>query len=267
MGYSKYWRHLKSVDFADIDRDKTVVILPLAAIEQHGPHLPLDVDCQINEGILKELVENAPVSLPFLILPAQCIGYSAEHTTFPGTLSYSPSMSIDLWISIASQVISLGFSRLILFNSHGGNSDLMRVVLRQLRAKYQVAVVAASWYRMVELEKFVNPAELEHGIHGGFIETSLMLHLAPESVDMAKATYFRSAGIDLAKQNMFLSATGKIQLGWMTQDLNAAGAVGDASNATAEIGLKLMASASKSLIQLITEVSSFDLKVLCDEIG
>ena len=97
MTISRYWRSLKTKDFDRIDRADTVVILPLAAIEQHGPHLPLDVDLRINEGIVAAAAERAPENPPFLILPTQAIGFSAEHTAFLGSLTWSPTSSLDLW--------------------------------------------------------------------------------------------------------------------------------------------------------------------------
>jgi creatinine amidohydrolase len=265
MTVSKYWRHLKSADFAGIDRDDSVVILPLAAIEQHGPHLPLDVDLRINEGILSSVVECAPDDLQFLILPLQSIGYSAEHEAFPGTLSYPPAALIDHWTTTIAQAAALGFRRFLLFNSHGGNSDLMRIAVRELRVNYDVLAVAASWYRMVALEAFADAEELAHGIHGGLIETSVMLHLDPMHVDMSQATAFPSFAAELAEKCQHLSATGNIQFGWMAQDLNPAGAVGDPSRATAEAGKAIIQAASANLIELIGEVTSFDLSALSDE--
>lgn len=265
MTVSRYWRHLKSADFADIDREKTVVILPLAAIEQHGPHLPLDVDLRINEGILAAVVEGAPDDLPFLILPPQSIGYSAEHEAFPGTLSYPPAALIEHWTTTAAQAAALGFQRFLLFNSHGGNSDLMRIAVRELRVGYDVLAVAASWYRMVALEDFADTEELEHGIHGGLVETSVMLHFDPKHVDMSKAEAFPSFASALVEKCRHLSATGNVQFGWMAQDLNPSGAVGDPSQATAEAGKAIVQAASANLIELIGETASFDLSALSDE--
>lgn len=267
MTVSRYWRHLKSADFAEIDREDTVVILPLAAIEQHGPHLTLDVDLRINEGILSAVVERAPDNLPFVILPSQSIGYSAEHEAFPGTLSYPPSTLIDHWTTTVAQAAALGFRRFILFNSHGGNSDLMRIAVRELRVHYDVLAVAASWYRMVALEAFADAEELEHGIHGGLIETSVMLHLDPEHVDMSQAEAFPSFAAELVEKCRYLSATGNIQFGWMAQDLNSSGAVGDPSRATADAGKEIVQAASANLIELIGETASFDLSALSDEGG
>ena len=138
MTATRYWRTLKTTDFANLDREGTVVILPLAAIEQHGPHLPLDVDLRINEGVMSAVADAAPNDLPFLILPTQAVGYSAEHEAFPGTLSQSPAALIESWTSLVGQAAALGFRRFLLFNSHGGSSDLMRVAARELRVSYDV---------------------------------------------------------------------------------------------------------------------------------
>ncbi|MEE2688103.1 MAG: creatininase family protein [Pseudomonadota bacterium] len=264
MTISRYWRSLKTSDFDRIDREQTVIILPLAAIEQHGPHLPLDVDLRIGEGIMEAAVACSPEDLPFLILPAQAVGYSVEHSAFPGTLSCSPTGAIELWTSIAGQVAGLGFKRFILFNSHGGNSDLMRVAARELRVQHEALTIAASWYRMVDLAGYADAAELEHGIHGGLIETSVMLHLAPDSVDMSKASAFTSYATELNRRHTHLTATGNVQFGWMAQDLNSSGAVGDASLASAEIGQAIVTSAARSLLELVEEAIAFDLGSLAD---
>jgi len=265
MTVTRLWRKLKSGDFAAIDRENTVVILPLAAIEQHGPHLPLDVDLRINEGILAALVERAPDTLSFLILPTQEVGYSAEHEAFPGSLSHGPAALIESWTSVVGQAAALGFRRFLLFNTHGGNSDLMRVTAREIRVHFEALAVAASWYRMVDLSGFADATELEHGIHGGLVETSLMLHLDPDTVDMDKADAFPSFAEAMAKDHRHLSATGNIQFGWMAQDLNASGAVGDAAAATAEAGAEILDLAVSNLIELIGEVAAFDLSALSDD--
>ena len=267
MTAKRYWRTLKTTDFADLDREGTVVILPLAAIEQHGPHLPLDVDLRINEGIMSAVADAAPDDLPFLILPTQAVGYSAEHEAFPGTLSQSPAALIESWTSLVGQVAVLGFRRFLLFNSHGGNSDLMRVAARELRVSYDVLAVAASWYRMTDLAGFATAEELEHGIHGGTVETSVMLHLHSESVDMAAAAAFPSFAAELTARNRHLSATGNVQFGWMAQDLNPAGAVGDATAATAEAGAEIVAATAANVIDLLREMIAFDLDALSDEGG
>ena len=264
MTVSRYWRSLKTRDFDRIDREQTVIILPLAAIEQHGPHLPLDVDLRISEGVMEAAVACSPEDLPFLILPAQEIGYSAEHSAFPGTLSCSPTAAIDQWTSIAGQVARLGFKRFILFNSHGGNSDLMRVSARELRVQHEALAIAASWYRMVDLAGYADAAELEHGIHGGLIETSVMLHLAPDSVDMSKASDFASYAAELRHSHKHLTATGNVQFGWMAQDLNSWGAVGNASLGSAEIGQAIVNAAACALLELIGEAAAFDLRSLAD---
>ena len=264
MTISRYWRSLKTTDFDRIDRADTVVVLPLAAIEQHGPHLPLDVDLRINEGIVAAAAERAPENPPFLILPTQEIGYSAEHTAFSGSLTWSPTSTLEHWTTLIGQVAEQGFRRFLLFNTHGGNSDLMRVAAREIRVRHSALAVGASWYRMLDLSVFADATELEHGIHGGQIETSLMLHLAPETVEMEKADAFTSYAMELVDRHDQLSATGNIQLGWMAQDLNRSGAVGDASKATADAGANILDAAAQSLVDLIAEIGAFDLKAFAE---
>ena len=143
---------------------------------------------------------------------------------------------------------------------------MMRIAAREMRASYDVLVVGASWYRLAELGKFVEVTELEHGIHGGFVETSVMLHLEPEAVDMHKTKNFLSYAAELSTNNRYISATGDIQFAWMAQDLNKTGAVGNPTLATAAVGASIMASTLENLIKLLREVASFDLAKLSDEI-
>jgi creatinine amidohydrolase len=253
----RYWREQKTTDFEGFDRENTVVILPLAAIEQHGPHLPLDVDIRINEGLLAESARRAPESPEVLILPTEAIGYSAEHGAFPGTLSHPPESLIAKWVALGEQVAALGFPRLLLFNSHGGNSDPMRIVARELRVACGMYVVGASWYRLARLDDLFDAAELEHGIHGGAVETSVLLHLAPEAVDMSKAANFVSAAAAATERHV--SATGPIQFGWASQDLNPSGAVGDATKATEAAGRRIVEQTADRLIELLEEMAAFDL--------
>lgn len=259
MTRTRYWRELKSTEVPAVDRESTVLVLPLAAVEQHGPHLPLDTDLRIGEGLLAEAARRAPDDLGFLVLPAQPIGYSAEHEAFSGTLTLPPETLLHLWTALGAQVSRLGFRRLVLFNSHGGNSDLIRIAVRELRMNCHMLAVAASWYRLADLDGLVDADELAHGIHGGTVETSVMLHLAPALVDMEAARDFPSAAARLAERNTHLSATGKVQFGWATQDLNMAGAVGDASAATAELGAKIVDRAVDGLLALLRETAEFDL--------
>ncbi len=255
---TRYWQDLPWTAFPTLPRD-TVAVLPVAAIEQHGPHLPVSVDRTINEGVLARTLALLPDALPVLVLPTQAVGLSVEHVRFPGTLTTSAETLIALWTEIGESVARAGVRKLVLLNSHGGQPQVADIVCRRLRTSSSMFAVACLWSRLGKPDGMVNPVEARHGIHGGFVETSLMLRLAPERVDMAKAEDFRSRWI--ARENEFsvLVPEGAVGFGWETQDLHPAGALGDASAATAEAGAKLLDHAAARLAALLEEVHRLDL--------
>ncbi len=255
---TRRWQDLPWTAFASLPKD-TVAVLPVAAIEQHGPHLPVSVDRTINEGVLARTLALLPDALPVLVLPTQAVGLSVEHIRFPGTLTASAETLIALWTEIGESVARAGVRKLVLLNSHGGQPQVVDIVCRRLRVSAGMFAVACLWSRLGKPDGLVNPTEARHGIHGGFVETSLMLHLAPERVDMAKAEDFRSRWI--ARENDFsvLVPEGAVGFGWETQDLHPAGALGDASAATAEAGARFLDHAAARFAALLEEVHRLDL--------
>ena len=259
---SRYWQHLGTEDFAALDADRAVAIQPVAAIEQHGPHLPLSVDADINGGILDGALARIGEDLPVLVLPAQTVGKSDEHNRFPGTLSISAETLIRHWNDLGDGVARAGVRRLIFFNSHGGNPPVMDIVARDLRVRHGMLAVTACWWDLVDLERWFDPEEVRHGIHGGEIETSMILHLRPDLVDMDKAADFPSAGQDMGEGFARLSPTAQPAFAWEMQDLNPAGAVGNAAAADAERGGQVVEEAARALAELVDDVARFDLSRL-----
>jgi len=255
---SRYWRDLPWTDFQRLPPD-TIALLPTAAMEQHGPHLPVSVDTTINEGMVARALELVPVDLPVLVLPTQMIGCSVEHIRFPGTLTSTPETLIALWTEIGESVARAGIRKLVMLNSHGGQPQILDIVCRRLRIQQGMFAVACMWSRLGKPEGLVDAREAKHGIHGGQVETALMLRLAPTLVDMSRARNFENAWI--AKENAFttLVPEGAVGFGWETQDLHPAGALGDASRATAEDGKRVLDFAAGRLATLLEEVHRFDL--------
>lgn len=248
------WADLTTVDFADPAITDSIALLPVAAIEQHGPHLPLDVDAAINEAILTAALAQIPSGLSLLVLPAQVIGYSDEHRSFPGTLSYGAETLLATWREIGESVARTGVRKLVIFNSHGGQNELMAVAARQLRVSAGLFVATTGWSHLAELDDLVTPEERRFGIHGGALETSLMLHIAPDRVRTDRIANFPSKGKEIADQSAHLAPTGRVAYGWMTEDLNEAGAVGDATQANAALGEKILGRAAKGLVELLQDV-------------
>ena len=172
-----------------------VAVLPVAAVEQHGPHLPLSVDATLLQGVIDAALPQLPAVLPVLFLPPQNVGLSPEHIRFPGTLTLSPATVIALWTEIGECVARAGIRKLLLFNGHGGQVSVMDIVARELRTRCDLIVYSASWFSLPLPEAVAgqfSAQEHRFGIHAGEIETSMMLHLAPATVQMAQAQNFRS---------------------------------------------------------------------------
>jgi creatinine amidohydrolase len=251
----RQWWDLTTAEFAALDMRAVVALLPVAAVEQHGPHLPVRVDAAINAGILERALGLLPAQITLLILPALPVGKSNEHISFPGTLSLSYETLGKVWYEMAESVHRAGCRRIIFFNSHGGQPQLIDIVCRELRVRLNMLAVACSWYEVTEMADLFGAEELRHGIHGGAVETSMMLHLHPALVKLDRAENFLSNAAVIEAENSVLRVEGSTRFGWQTQDLNAAGACGDATAADAALGGQLIERAAAALSTLIAEVS------------
>ncbi len=268
MNAPRYWQDMSAAAFAALDSTRAIAVLPLAATEQHGPHLPVSVDCCINDGVLDAALTRLPCDATVLALPRQTVGKSDEHARYPGTLTVSAEALIRHWNDIGDSVARAGIGKFVMFNSHGGNPPVMEIVARDLRARHGMLAVSANWYDLVELEKFFDAAEVRHGIHGGEIETSMMLHLRPDLVDMSKAENFISSGAEMARDFKYLSPDARPSFAWETQDLNVAGAVGNAAAADAARGKQVVEDAAEGLAALLGDVDRFDLaRLITDKPG
>ncbi len=257
-----YWSELTTLEFDGLDPEDTIAVLPIAAIEQHGPHLPVATDSAIAEGMIGEVVKRLPADLAILILPTQSIGKSNEHVRSPGTITLSAETALRAWTEIGEAVHRAGLRKLVMVNSHGGNVDLIGIVARELRVRLQMLVVTCSWRRFGIPPGLFTDQEAQVGIHAGDIETSLMLHFRPDLVRMDKAQNFAPATIDIAKQFAVLRPTGFSAFGWIAQDLHPSGAAGDASRATAEKGRATAEFQATEFIKLLRDVTLFSLSRL-----
>ena len=255
----RLWQDMTTVEFGGADAKRWIAVLPVGAIEQHGPHLPLCVDACINEGILARALELLPAQLPVTVLPPMPVGKSDEHSAFPGTLTLSAKTLIRLWTELGEAVARAGVRKLVLFNSHGGQPQVMDIVARDLRVRLGMLVVAYSWYAAGVPSGLFPEHEVRYGIHGGAIETSIMLHLRPDLVHMERAANFSPLMADMAGHYRLLSPIGAGKLAWQAQDLHPSGACGDATNADAERGAQVVEHAAQGLAALLEEVDRYPL--------
>jgi creatinine amidohydrolase len=256
---SHWWWDLTTQDFAGLDPERVVAILPVGAIEQHGPHLPVRVDAAINAGIVARAVEMMPAECPALVLPMLPVGKSDEHLAFPGTLTLSHATLARTWFELGESVHRAGIRKILFFNSHGGQPQLLDIVCRDLRVKLGMFAVSAMWPRLIDMDELFDAAENRHGIHGGQVETSVMLHLHPDLVEMDRAENFVSLSVQLESESGMLGPEGAASFGWQTQDLHTKGACGDATKATAELGKLTVERAAARLVALIDEISRYPL--------
>jgi creatinine amidohydrolase len=249
------WLSLTTGEFAS----DAIAVLPVAAVEQHGPHLPVGVDSYIAEAYLTRVRALLPAGANVVFLPVQAVGASDEHRAFRGTLTLSPETALRAFIEIGESVRRAGIRKLVIINSHGGNITISDLAARQLRVRHAMLAVHTSWGRFGYPEGLFGEAERTHGIHGGDIETSIMLAAYPDLVRRDKLADFRPATYAMERDFAHLRADYPAGFGWMTQDLHASGAVGDAAAATAAKGAAVLDHGARAFIALLDDVARFDL--------
>lgn len=266
-GLHRFWSAMTSKEFARLAKAEVIAVLPVGAIEQHGPHLPLAVDTCILEGIINHALALLPDDddLAVTILPTQAIGKSNEHSRYPGTLTFSAETLIRSWMEIGDCIAAAGIRKLVLFNSHGGQLSIMDIVARDLRIKHAMLVISSSWFSLGLPAEITDSHEIQHGIHGGMIETAMMLHLAPDRVDMTQAENFHSLTEQLVNDYPQVSLSPGGKLAWQIQDLNPQGACGNAAAATRPMGERLVDHAARRFLELLRDVDRLPLDVLTNK--
>jgi creatinine amidohydrolase len=256
------WTAIPWPEVARQDVARWIAVLPLAATEQHGPHLPLRTDVLIAEAYLARVRQLLPMRLPATFLPVEEIGISTEHADYPGTLTLSPEGALRNWLTIGESVARAGIRKLVLVSSHGGNSAAMTIVAQELRAKHALLAVTTAWSRFGAPEGLFTGEELRHGVHGGAVETSIMLARYPHSVRTEAILDFRPRSIAIEKDHRWLSTQRPAPFAWQAQDLHGSGAVGDATQASAAKGEQLLDHGASAFCELLGEVDKFDVKSL-----
>ncbi len=242
---ARNWADLRAPEFETLDPETTIAVLPTAAIEQHGPHLPVGTDTLIGEGMLDAVRAACPEDLDLVILPVQAVGKSNEHLWAAGTVTLTAATALAAWTEIGLSVARAGLRKLVIVNSHGGNLDLISILSRELRVQAGMLAVKTQWGSFGAPEGLFSAQENTYGIHGGDSETSLMLAFRPETVDMSKAEDFRSTA-----ETSLISPIGPASYGWIAADLSGHGVVGEAHLGTAEKGRALAAHQAAGFVDL-----------------
>jgi creatinine amidohydrolase len=244
----RMWNEMTSAEIAGLG-DPTIVILPVAATEQHGPHLPTGTDSFILAGILGALAQKREAAQA-VALPLQPIGWSSEHSDLPGTLSLDAELLAAGWVALGAAAAAAGLKRLLILNSHGGNPPPIALVAMRLRAQHGLLVVQTHWETLAEPAALAPAGAPARDWHAGWIETSVMLHLRPDLVALEKA----------ARHEMRfpegLPPDGAAPWAWMTTDLSPSGVIGDPLLASAALGSQLVERAAAGLAGLIGRMAA-----------
>jgi creatinine amidohydrolase len=256
------WTDIHWPDVPAADAARWIAVLPLAATEQHGPHLPLATDVMIADAYMARVRELLPENIPATFLAVQPVGISTEHTDFPGTQTLSNEAALKSWMALGESVARAGVRKIVIVTSHGGNSAAMMLVAQDLRAQHGMLAVTTSWSRFGAPQGLFSAEELRHGIHGGAVETSIMLARYREHVRTEAIADFRSNAIAMEKEFRWLSTQRPAPFAWQTQDLHPSGAVGDATQASADKGERLIDHGARAFCELLEDVDNFDVKRL-----
>ena len=253
----RYFPYLTWTDIDSMpDKENVVIIQPIGAIEQHGPHLPIAVDAAISLGVLGKAFEKLNTNVPAFALPCLYYGKSNEHWSFPGTITLSAATLLTLIQEIAESLYRSGFRKLVLMNSHGGQPQVMEIAARDIHQQYPDFLVFPffTWRVPHNAAELFSGYELEYGIHAGDVETSIMLSLLPEQVKIERAVREYPQGLP---ENSLLTMEGKLPFAWLTKELTKSGVMGDATNASKEKGDRLLESVANGLVEVIADVYQF----------
>jgi creatinine amidohydrolase len=262
MTPSRDWTEIRWADASPTDVSRWIAVLPLAATEQHGPHLPVTTDVLIADAYLARARELLPETIPATFLPVETVGISTEHIDYPGTQTLATDIALKRWTAIGEDIARRGVKKLVIITSHGGNSAAMMLIAQDLRAHQKQFVVTTSWSRLSGADTLFPADEVRHGIHGGAVETSIMLARYPDQVRKDAIADFPASSIAMEKQYRWLSTQRPAPFAWQAQDLNASGAIGNATMAVAEKGELLIDRGATAFCELLIEVDNFDVNRL-----
>ncbi|MFB5677550.1 creatininase family protein [Paenibacillus terreus] len=251
----RFLPRLTSKQIKEMPKDKALVILPVGAVEQHGPHLPVYTDTLIGEATLTQTLEHVSPNKEIWLLPPVSYGKSNEHIGLPGTISLSANTLLAIMLDIAESLQASGFRKLLLFNTHGGNMDLLNTASREIRIRTGMMVFYLSPGSLKVAEDLISPEELEYGIHGGDYETSVVMSIKPDWVQ----NEFLAKELPDMSPYRFLTLEGKIRFGWKMADISATGIAGDATLATPGKGRTIQDRIAAILSEALEELCDFEI--------
>ena len=252
---TKFWENLTTEEVSKLSRN-TIVIVPFSAIEQHGPHLPLNTDKIILDRIIEKFSEEHKQSRDFVILPNLCIGSSSEHNNFEGTLNVDSINYINFCLNYLESIFSKNFKKFLFLNSHGGQTSHIEIIAKELKNKYKYSkIVKANYFKFDGYNKIISENELKHGYHGGEFETSLMLYLAKELVRNKKITKHKISPD--SKNNNIIGFEKNVKLQWNSEDINKRGIIGNPVNASSKKGEKITNIAILTIKKIVKELKLF----------
>ncbi len=253
----RYFPYLTWTEIRDLpDKRNVVIIQPVGAIEQHGPHLPLAVDAAIAQAVLGKALYNLDKTIPAYALPTLYYGKSNEHWHFPGTVTLTAQTLIATLMEVGESLYRAGFRKWVLLNAHGGQPQIMDIAARDLHQQHEDFLVFPLFVWRVPnvAAELLTEKELELGIHAGDAETSLLLSILPEQVKQERAVAEYPHGLP---QNSLLSMEGALPFAWTTRDLSKSGVLGDPTTASQEKGDRILESLANGWIRTIQDIYRF----------
>ena len=252
---SRRYEDLTGPEIATEISSSSILLLPIGAVEQHGPHLPLSVDHVIAHETATAVVDECGDELDVWQLPTISISKSSEHAWSPGTLYLSPETLLAMLRDIGRSITPTGAERLVLLNGHGGNTTHLGTALRELRLEFGLKTFLMHPALPPAYGGSSTEYELGMGIHGGLDETSVFMHLRPDQVQLEKAARRVPEALD---KNTHVKFGGSVSFGWLSNDFNPDGYIGDPTGATAERGKQLFERSIATLSEAMEEVKTFD---------
>ena len=255
-GYTPANRFLPYLSWTEVaelpDKANTVIVLPVGAMEQHGPHLPCSVDSTIAAGVVGHALAHLPADVPAYAMAPIVYGKSEEHLHFPGTVTLTGETLLATINEIGESVYRAGFRKLLFVNGHGGQPQVLEIAARELRLRHGDFIVVPSFtWRVPHVAgQYLSALEKKLAMHAGHAETALMLALAPETVHMERAVI----NYPPAFPSSLLSPDGRPACAWTARDFGPSGVIGDPTPATAEQGQEILESLAKSWAAAITEL-------------